>query len=84
MGILSRSQANFTGLIFDNNFTRKDVRNTKGTNKSFRFSYVSTVFVGKQLSVLKKRKSTGPDELPAGMIKAVSYTHLTLPTIYSV
>ena len=39
------------------------------TNKTFRFSYVSTVFAEKQLSVLKRRKSTGPDELPAGMIK---------------
>ena len=40
----------------------------KRTNKTFRFSYVSTVFE-KQLSVLKRRKSTGPDELPARKIK---------------
>ena len=39
------------------------------TNKTFRFSYVSTVFAEKELSVLKRRKSTGPDELTAGMIK---------------
>ncbi|MEO0685742.1 MAG: hypothetical protein AAFY76_12035, partial [Cyanobacteria bacterium J06649_11] len=39
------------------------------TRKVFKFSYVSKVFVEKQLKVLQRGKSTGLDELPPGMIK---------------
>jgi hypothetical protein len=39
------------------------------TNQNFRFSYVSKVFVEKQLKSLNRNKSTGLDELPPGMIK---------------
>eukprot|EP00794_Sanderia_malayensis_P013553 gene13553-14953_t len=41
----------------------------KKTNEIFRFSYVSKMFVEKQLKALKRNKSTGLDELPPGMIK---------------
>ena len=61
---LKKSVTSFSNYIWKP-YTIKRVR----TNKTFRFSYVSTIFVEKQLSVLKRRKSTGPDELPAGMIK---------------
>ena len=39
------------------------------TKETFKFSYVSNFFVEKHLSQLKRRKSTGSDDLPAGMIK---------------
>ena len=39
------------------------------TRKVFKFSYVSKLFVEKQLKVLQRGKSTGLDELPPGMIK---------------
>lgn len=41
----------------------------KRTNQIFRFSYVSKVFVEKQLKTLHRHKSTGLDELPPGIIK---------------
>ena len=61
---LKKNAISFSNYIWKP-YTIKRVR----TNKTFRFSYVSTVFVEKQLSALKRRKSTGSDELPAGMIK---------------
>ena len=39
------------------------------TQETFKFSYVLNVFVEKHLSQLKRRKSTGSDDLSAGMIK---------------
>ena len=39
------------------------------TNQTFVFSYVSKVFVERKLKTLDRKKSTGLDELPPGMIK---------------
>ena len=39
------------------------------TDKVFKFSYISNIFVKRRLEKLKRNKSTGLDELPPGMIK---------------
>ena len=39
------------------------------TNQVFRFEYVSVVFVKTFLRKLKRKKATGMDDLPAGMLK---------------
>ena len=39
------------------------------TNKTFRFDYVSKVFISSFLKKMKRNKSTGLDELPPGMLK---------------
>jgi len=39
------------------------------TTATFKFDYVSVVFVQKQLKDIKKRKSTGLDDLPVQLIK---------------
>ena len=51
------------------------------TYNTFRFSYVSTVFVAQQLRLLKKNKSTGFDNLPARLIKDSS-TVLSKPVAF--
>ena len=43
--------------------------NTLKTCKSFRFGYVSVVFVRKELKKLKRHKATGCDDLPPGLLK---------------
>lgn len=39
------------------------------TNKVFKFSYISTVFVEKELRLLRRNKATGLDKLPPNMLK---------------
>ena len=39
------------------------------TTSSFRFTYVSVVFVRKQLKALKRKKATGLDQLPSALLK---------------
>ena len=53
------------------------------TYNTFRFSYVSTVFVAQQLRLLKKNKSTGFDNLPARLIKDLS-TVLSKPVAFNI
>lgn len=48
---------------------RKRTHTTPRTNKVFQFEYVSIVFVQKFLKKLKRKKATGMDDLPAGMLK---------------
>ena len=48
---------------------KKPVKVFPRTYNTFRFSYVSHVFVAQQLRLLKKNKSTGCDNLPARMLK---------------
>ena len=43
--------------------------NVYKTRKVFNFSYVSKIFVEKQLKAVQRGKSTGLDDLPPGMIK---------------
>ena len=69
---------------------------TKRTNDIFKFKYVSHVFVKKYIKSLKRKKATGIDELPPGMLKDcvenislplhhiinLSITTHTVPTIW--
>ena len=57
------------GLSFSSYIWKPHYTQPRKTNKSFTFSYISKVFVEKQLSSMKRKKATGTDELPAGMIK---------------
>ena len=42
------------------------------TDQTFKFKYVSKIFVEKQLRELKRHKATGIDELPANLLKDCS------------
>ena len=52
-----------------NHVWRTHTPNTRRTEYIFKFSYVSVIYVEKQLRSLKRSKSTGADDLPPGMIK---------------
>ena len=39
------------------------------TTKTFRFPYISVLFVQKELKLLSRQKSTGIDNLPPGLLK---------------
>lgn len=39
------------------------------TNETFKFKYVSIIFIKKQLKSLKRKKSSGLDYLPSGLLK---------------
>ena len=39
------------------------------TNETFKFKYVSIIFIKKQLKSLKRKKSSGLDHLPPGLLK---------------
>ena len=54
-------------LVTDYVWRKMPIR--RKTNQNFQFSYVSKVFVERQLKTLNRNKSTGLDELPPGMIK---------------
>ena len=41
--------------------------------KSFNFSYVSRIFVERELKSLKRRKAAGCDNLPPGILKEAAY-----------
>ena len=41
--------------------------------KSFNFSYVSRIFVERELKSLKRRKAAGCDDLPPGILKDAAY-----------
>ena len=64
---VTKLKSNITS--FSNYIWRPYDTQKRRTEKTFNFSYVSNVFVEKHLSQLKRRKSTGSDDLPAGMIK---------------
>ena len=52
------------------NFVWKSpVRVQRRTEKTFKFQYVSKVFIKSFLSKLKRKKATGTNELPLGMLK---------------
>ena len=42
---------------------------TLRTCKTFKFKYVSRIFIEKQLKKLKRNKATGADDLPTGLLK---------------
>jgi hypothetical protein len=66
------------------NFTWKaPVKLFPRTYNSFRFSYVSNVFVEHQLKQIKKNKSTGLDNLPAQLIKD-SATAISKPITFMI
>ena len=39
------------------------------TRQTFQFGYVSTIFVERELKKLKRKKATGFDNLPPGLLK---------------
>ena len=39
------------------------------TNETFKLKYVSIIFIKKQLKSLKRKKSSGLDHLPSGLLK---------------
>ena len=47
-------------------------------------TWLTTTQLRKVFNIFKNKKSPGPDGLRPIVLKPVSYTHLTLPTIYSV
>jgi hypothetical protein len=53
------------------NFAWRHNNNTQAlrTNEIFKFSFVSTIFVEKELRSLKRSKATGIDDLPPNLIK---------------
>ena len=53
------------------------------TEKKFRFEYISIIFVKSFLRKLKRKKATGMDDLPAGMLKD-SADNITKPLHYIV
>ena len=42
--------------------------------KDFNFSYVSRIFVERELKSLKRRKATGSDDLPTGILKDAAFS----------
>lgn len=53
------------------------------TDNVFQFQYVSTVFVKSFLKKVKRSKATGPDDLPAGMLKDCA-DYIAVPLRYIV
>ena len=47
--------------------------NPKFTNESFNFTYVSCIFVEREIKSLKRRKAAGCDDLPPGILKDAAY-----------
>ena len=56
-------------ILFSNLVWRANTKRARRTDTFFKFSYVSKIFVERQLKTLKRRKAAGWDDLPAGMIK---------------
>ena len=51
------------------------------THKRFEFTYVSKLFIEKELKKLKRKKATGIDQLPSGMLKDCA-KHISQPLCY--
>ena len=57
-----------TDLLTD--FTwRYTAKSPPKTTKTFRFPYISVLFVQKELKLLSRQKFTGIDNLPPGLLK---------------
>ena len=55
------------------NFIWEKPRTLSRSTKNFNFSYVSRIFVERELKSLKRRKAAGCDDLPPGILKQAAY-----------